>query len=133
MPSFRPSVQRDCVQAPLAGHALELVFASIPNTKPEPATRSLTVEETSTSEGPAIAPTRAPIITAIPPTFSSIASTSPVCSPARTGSPIACSASTVASAQRTARLGPSKVAKNPSPAVSISRPRYLPIIARTVR
>jgi hypothetical protein len=25
----RPSVQRDCVQAPLAGHALEPVFASI--------------------------------------------------------------------------------------------------------
>jgi len=28
-PSSRPSVQRGCVQAPLAGDALELVFASI--------------------------------------------------------------------------------------------------------
>src|SRR5205814_8174686 len=39
------------------------------NAMPEPATRSLTVCETSTSEGAAIAPTLAPITTASPPTL----------------------------------------------------------------
>ena len=58
-------------------------------------------------------------------------STSPVCRPARISSPSGRTASTIACAQRTARAGPSNVAKNPSPAVSISVPRYRPIIART--
>jgi hypothetical protein len=66
---------------------------------------------------------RAPMLTAIPPTFSLIVSTSPVWTPALISIPSARTASTIASAHRTARAGPSNVAKNPSPAVSTSTPR----------
>ena len=41
-------------------------------------------------------------------------------------------ASMMAPAQRTARAGPSKVARNPSPSVLISRPRKRPISPRTI-
>src|SRR5437899_9899961 len=57
------------------------------NPIPEPATRSLTVLETSTSPGAAWAATRAPMWTAMPPTFPSISSHSPVWRPARTSMP----------------------------------------------
>ena len=49
--------------------------------RPDPATRSLTVLDTSTSPGPAAAATRAPMWTARPETLSRRSSTSPVCSP----------------------------------------------------
>src|SRR5215471_3068254 len=49
--------------------------------RPEPATRSFTVLETSTSPGPARAETRAPMWTAMPPTSSPMISHSPVCRP----------------------------------------------------
>ncbi len=93
------------------------------NRIPDPATRSRTVWETSTSPGPAIAATRAPMCTAMPPIFSPITSHSPVWSPARTVMPNERTALTIAEAHRIARAGPSKLAKSPSPAVSISRPR----------
>ena len=78
--------------------------------------------ETRTSPGPAAAATRAPMLTAMPVTFPSCSSHSPVWTPARTplGFP---SASTTDRAQEIARAGPSKVAKKPSPAVSSSWPR----------
>ena len=57
------------------------------NERPEPTTRSLTVEETSTSPGSARAPIRAPIATAIPARSSPSNSTSPVCRPERTSIP----------------------------------------------
>ena len=55
------------VDAPLARHALERVRRRGPsNARPEPATRSLTVCETSTSPGPASEAIRAPVWTAMP-------------------------------------------------------------------
>ena len=54
---------------------------------PEPTTRSLTVPDTSTSPGRALAPTRAPMCTAMPPTSLPITSISPVCRPLRTSRP----------------------------------------------
>ena len=57
------------------------------NAIPEPTTRSFTVEDTSTSRGPAIAATRAPIWTATPRTCSPASSTSPVCRPLRNSRP----------------------------------------------
>jgi hypothetical protein len=47
--------------------------------RPDPATRSLTVLDTSTSPASASAATRAPICTAMPPTSSPIVSHSPQC------------------------------------------------------
>jgi hypothetical protein len=58
--------------------------------------------------------------TAIPPTLSPISWHSPVCSPALISIPSGRTPSRMAQAQRIARAGPSKVAKNPSPAVSTS-------------
>ena len=55
--------------------------------------------------------------------FPSTIWTSPVWTPARIFKPSGCTASAICCAQRTARAGPSKDAKNPSPAVSISVPR----------
>jgi len=72
------------------------------------------------------------MFTAMPPTFPSIVSTSPVCKPPRISIPSGFIASTMPCAQRIARAGPSNVARNPSPAVSTSCPRYLPRSARTV-
>ena len=84
---------------------------------PEPITRSLTVLDTSTSRGPAASITRAAMWTAIPVTSSGRISHSPVCTPARTSIP---SDSThlfhdLARRSSTARAGPSKVARKPSP------------------
>ena len=92
-------------------------------TRPEPATRSLTVELTRTSEGPARAPTRAPMWTAMPPTSAPSSSISPVWQPARTSRPSGFTASQIACAHFTARAGPSKVARKPSPMVLTSVPR----------
>ena len=61
--------------------------------------------------------------TAIPASLPPCSSHSPVCTPARMSSPIPRTDSTAASAQRIARAGPSKLARKPSPAVSISLPR----------
>src|SRR5438093_8036551 len=90
---------------------------------PEPATRSLTVLEPKTSSGPANAATRAPMCSAMPPSLSPSTSHSPVCKPARIVTPASRTASLIEHAQRMARAGPSNVARKPSPAVSISRPR----------
>ena len=93
------------------------------NSIPEPATRSFTVRETSTSPPCAAAQMRAPIESATPATFASWSSHSPVWIPARMSTPRGRTASIAAWAQRIARAGPSKVAKKPSPAVSRSCPR----------
>jgi hypothetical protein len=77
---------------PLAGHALELVGAALLELSPDPITRSRSVLDTSTSFtsfAPASALTRAPI----PPMSSPRTSHSPVCNPARTSMPSACTAS----------------------------------------
>jgi hypothetical protein len=92
------------------------------NRIPEPATRSATVRETSTSPGWAAAATRAPICTAIPAMSSPLISTSPVCRPTRISIPRARIASRIAHAQLIARAGPAKAAKKPSPVVATSRP-----------
>jgi len=102
-------------------------------TSPEPATRSRTVCETRTSPGPASPPTRAPICTAIPARSLPTISHSPVCTPQRTSSPSGCTASRIAPAQRTARAGPSKAARKPSPVVLISRPRCCCSTSQTLR
>src|SRR5207344_2418270 len=57
------------------------------NSIPEPATRSVTVDVTSTSPGAAFAATRAPTWTEMPPRPCSSSSTSPEWTPARTSSP----------------------------------------------
>ena len=93
------------------------------NRMPEPATRSLTVLDTSTSSGTACAAIRAPVWTAMPPILPPVTSHSPVCTPARTVIPSVRTSSMIARAQRTARAGPSKLANNPSPAASTSCPR----------
>ncbi len=78
--------------------------------------------DTSTSPGAASDEIRAPIETAIPATFPSCSSHSPVWIPARTSIPSGRTAAAMAVAAWTARAGPSKVAKKPSPAVSSSSP-----------
>ena len=75
------------------------------NTSPDPATRSTTVFETSTSPAPASAPTRAPMLTAMPVSLLSTFSHSPVCRPALISSPSDRTASRIASAQRMASCG----------------------------
>ena len=65
---------------------------------PEPAIRSATVRETSTSPRPAVLETRLPMTTAMPSMPSPRSSISPVCRPARTSSPSAPSASRIAQA-----------------------------------
>jgi hypothetical protein len=72
----------------------------------EPATRSFTVLETSTSLAPASPATRAPMCTARPRMVSPATSTSPVCTPARISRPSSPTAPMEAAAQRTARAGP---------------------------
>ena len=69
----------------------------------EPATRSFTVWETSTSDGPAFAATRAPIETVMPAHLPSMSSHSPVWRPARTSIPSSLTSSVISSAQRIAR------------------------------
>jgi hypothetical protein len=91
--------------------------------RPDPDTKSFTVLETSTSSGSACAATRAPMCTAMPTSFSPMMVHSPVWTPVRSLMPNARTVSRVIHAHRMARAGPSKVARNPSPAVSTSRPR----------
>ena len=93
------------------------------NLSPAPATRSVTTRDTRTSFAPHCAITRAAACTAIPPTSWPRTSISPVCRPARRGRPICCAAAPKASAQRTARPGPSKVARMPSPVLFTKFPR----------
>jgi hypothetical protein len=81
------------------------------------------VWETSTSDGAAGDAIRAPTFTAMPPTLPAIVLSSPVCTPAQTSIPRSLTPSLIARAHRTPRAGPSNVAKNPSPAVSILFPR----------
>jgi hypothetical protein len=78
------------VQLPPAGHAFECVGAPGENEMPAPATRSVTVRETSTSPGPARSATRAAMCTARPPMSPSRHLTSPVCPPARIRKPNSC-------------------------------------------
>ena len=54
------------VEAPAVGDALQLVLAGVFEGEAEPATRSLTVWETRTSDGPPRAATLAPMWTAMP-------------------------------------------------------------------
>jgi putative ABC transport system substrate-binding protein len=89
------------------------------NAMPEPTTKSFTVLETRTSPGIARPAIRLPICTAIPPTFLLTIWHSPVWSPALTSIPSERTCRQILAAQRRARPGPSKVAKKPSPAVSI--------------
>jgi hypothetical protein len=88
----------------------------------DPASASLTVPDTSTWPAVAIAATRAPMFTAMPWTFGGAISTWPMCTPARIRIPSGRSRSATAAAHWIASAGWSKVAKKPSPAVSISRP-----------
>ena len=125
---FRPRTSgevRVLGQDPAAAGAAwrDKIGVVLQESQPEPATRSLTVPVTSTSAGPASAITREPMCTAIPPSFPSISSHSPVWTPQRTSTPSCCTAWTIAAAASRAGAGSEKVAKNPSPAVSISRPR----------
>jgi hypothetical protein len=66
------------------------------NSIPDPATRSRTVPETSTSPSPASPAIREPITTARPDSFASTTSHSPVCTPMRTPSPRSVMASRIA-------------------------------------
>jgi hypothetical protein len=90
------------------------------NSRPDPATRSTTVRDTSTSPGSANPDTRAPMLTAMPPTPSFLSSISPVWTPLRTTTPSVRAASPIARAHLIARASPSKVAKKSSPRVSTS-------------
>ena len=80
------------------------------------------MRDTRTSPGPASAATRAPMCTAIPAIHTPRRSHSPACSPALSVTAISRFASIAANAQRTARAGPSNVARNPSPIVFTSWP-----------
>ena len=93
----------------------------------------MTVFETSTSSAPAWAATRAPMCTVIPTSWPSSTEHSPVWTPTRTRKPRRRTPALMAFAQRIARVGLSKAAKNPSPAVSISRPSCRASWARTTR
>ena len=89
------------------------------------------MRETSTWPEPASASTRAAMWTAMPATSAPTRSHSPVWIPARTGMPAAPERSATSSAQRTARAGPSKVARKPSPSVLTSSPPWAASAART--
>ena len=67
----------------------------------------------------------------MPCTAEASSSTSPACRPARTSRPCERSVTMISEAQVTPRAGPSKVARKPSPALSISRPRWPAIALRT--
>jgi hypothetical protein len=99
------------------------VLASVGELEPRAGDEVVHGLETGISDAPASEVTGAPIETASPPTFPSIARHSPVWSPARSSIPSPATVSPIARAQRIARTGPSNAAKKPSPAVSSSRPR----------
>ena len=81
------------------------------------------MREVSTSPGPARAATRAPMCIVTPARSVPRTSHSPVWSPARTSMSSARASRMIASADCTARAGPSNVATKPSPVVFTSRPR----------
>jgi hypothetical protein len=87
-------------EAPPLRNAAEFVRATIRERSPEPATRSLTVDETITSPGPAVSITRAAMFTPIPVPSSPRSSTSPVWSPARISTPSDLTLPAIAWAQR---------------------------------
>ena len=66
------------VEMPAVGDALQFVLAGVFERQAGPATRSFTVCETSTSDGPACDATRAPMETDRPLHFPSTSSHSPV-------------------------------------------------------
>jgi hypothetical protein len=103
------------------------------NVMPAPETISRTDDGTSTSPGPPTDITRAAVFTTRPPGFLPAASSWPKLTPARISIPSSRTASVAATAQRIASAGRSNVTKNPSPAVSISRPPNRPIWCRTIR
>ena len=82
---------------------------------PEPTTRSRTVRETTMSPAPAWPSIRAAICTASPPMSAPSSSHSPVWIPARISIPNVSASARRASAQRIACVGPSNVARCPSP------------------
>ena len=77
----------DREQPPLPATPLKACSPRAAKLRPDPATRSTTMRETSTSPAPAAAATRAAVCTAMPLMSSSRSSTSPVCTPARTSRP----------------------------------------------
>ena len=110
------------IETPTVGDALQLVLTGVLERRgPSPRRGPSRSAETKTSDGPARAPTRAPIWTASPPTvavdhldLAGVEAGTDLDPEARTASTIAC-------AHCTPRAGPSNVARNPSPVVSISR------------
>ena len=103
------------------------------NVMPAPDTISRTDAGTSTSPGPPTDITRAAVFTTSPPGLPPADSSSPKLTPARISIPSSRTASVAATAQRIASAGRSNVAKNPSPAVSISRPPNRPSCRRMMR
>ena len=110
------------VNAPVAGHALERVGPRSSNRSPEPATRSLTVLDTSTSPRRPARDARADVHGDAAELVADHLALARV-QPGADSMPSRRTSSRTARAQRTARAGPSKAARKPSPAVSISRPR----------
>ncbi len=119
------------VERPRSGTPLSSCSPRSSNAIPEPATRSRTVRVTRTSPGSASAETRAPMCTAIPATPPGRRVISPAWSPHRTSRPLRRASSRILLAQRMARVGPSKVARMPSPAVSSSLPSNAASAVRT--
>ena len=87
------STRAERVQAPFAGHALQLVRAAVLELEARAGDEVLDGARDEHLAGAACAATRAPMCTAIPPTLSSISSHSPVWRPARTSMPSARTAS----------------------------------------
>jgi hypothetical protein len=94
---------------------------------------SFTDDGTSTSPGPATDITRAAVFTMRPPALPSTCSSCPKLTPALTSMPRVRTPPAAATAHLIASTGRSKVTKNPSPAVSFSRPPNRRISRRTIR
>jgi len=90
------------------------------NSKPEPATKSLTVLEIKTSPGLALVMMAAPIETAMPLSLSPMSSHSPVCTPDLRSMLSFAAAFLSPTAHRIARPGPSNLATRRLPALSTS-------------
>src|SRR6185295_14606070 len=92
--ALRPKLRRgDGEEMPLAGYALELVSAAVVEFEPGADHEVAQRGGHEDVVGPARALSRAPMCTAIPPMSSPRTSHSPVCNPARTWMPSACTAS----------------------------------------
>ena len=105
----RPTIRYDAMKAPAARGTGQEAGLQVLEPMPAPATRSLTVLDTTTSPGAARSKTRSAIWSATPPSWPPAISHSPACSPARTAIPSSRPASTMAQAQPMPRAGPSKV------------------------